>query len=106
MGDFMTTTRATSVPERNKAIKKLLQEKYHGARISVRAGNGTAYRWVHIEFLSMPDELKPYANGMERTRHVEATIDAAGIHINTYLGDGDYEGRCIEIKVRGVPHNA
>ena len=35
-----------------------------------------------------------------------AVIDAAGIYISTYSSDGDFEGRCIEIKVRGVRHNA
>ena len=67
--------------------------------------NGTAYHWVYIEFLSMPEELKPFTNGNQRSAHVEGTIDAAGIHIHTYSSDGDYTGRCIEIKVRGVPHN-
>ena len=95
-----------SIPERNKSIKKLLQETYHGAKVSVRAGNGTAYRWVHIEFLSMPDELRPVENGNHRAAHVMAVIDAAGIYISTYSSDGDFEGRCIEIKVRGVRHNA
>jgi hypothetical protein len=90
-----------TIPERNRAIKDLLKKTYHGAKISVRGGTGTAYHWVHIEFLSMPEELKPCANGVERHKHVEAVIDGAGIYIHTYTSDGDYQGRCIEISVRG-----
>lgn len=96
---------STNIPARNRAIKKLLQETYHGAKVSVRAGNGTAYHWVHVEFLSMPEELKPFTNGNLRHAHVLAVIESAGIHIHTYAGDDDYTGNCIEIRVRGARHH-
>lgn len=95
-----------SVPERNRAIKKLLQATYGGVNISVRAGTGTAYHWVDIDFMRMPEELRPFKNGKLREAHVLAVIDNAGIHISTFSGDGEYTGRCITIKVRGVPHDA
>lgn len=90
-----------NVPQRNRAIKKLLQGLYGGVNISVKAGRGTAYHWICIEFMRMPEELRSFKNGLERSNFVEAKIEQAGIFIHGYTGDGDYSGKCVEIKFRG-----
>jgi hypothetical protein len=100
------------VPERNRAVKKLLEETYllrahdakeplcPGVKISVRAGTGTAYHWIMIEF----NKRVPLPAGMMHNRVEEAIEDliiSAGIHISTFNSDGDYTGKCISIR---MPH--
>lgn len=86
-----------NVPERNRAVKKLLQATYGGCAISVKAGNGTAYHWIEIEFKRMPEELRS-VKGNARDDVVTKLIRANGIHISTYVSDGDYTGDCISVK--------
>lgn len=90
----MTTV---NVPERNRAIKKLLVHTY-GVGVGVKAGRGTAYHWIEVEFFRMPDELRHYSNGFKRGEIVTKLIRDNGIHVSTYSGDGDYTGDCIEVK--------
>lgn len=89
-----------NVPERNRAVKKLLQLTYPGVKVSVKAGDGTAYHWIMIEF----SDRVGLPKGMMHNRVTDAIEDlivGAGIHISTYVGDGDYHGRCISIR---MPH--
>lgn len=75
-----------AVPERNRKIKRLLQQTYPGVPISVTAGSGTAYRWVNITF------RKKVGNppGMLHNNVNDAIIDlivSAGIYIATFPRD-------------------
>lgn len=81
------------VPKRNRAIKALLETTYGKGCASVRAGSGTAYRWVEIAFKTMPDALAPFCGKYHPTYHaVEALIRGAGIELSYYNAD-DMGGR-------------
>lgn len=91
----------TDVPERNRAIKKLLETTYGKGCVSVRAGNGTAYRWVDITFKTTPDALKPFCGKYHPIQHtIETLIRGAGIELSYYNAD-DMGGRdmnaCVNI---------
>jgi hypothetical protein len=100
------------IPKRNRNVKRLLQETYllrapnasaplcPDVKISVRAGNGTAYHWIMIEF----SKRVPLPPGMSHNRIEEAITDliiGAGIHVSTFASDGDYVGKCVSVR---VPH--
>lgn len=91
------------VPARNRAVKRLLQLTYPDVKISVKAGNGTAYHWIDITFDKRVDQPK----GMMHNRFEDAIEDlivGAGIYVSSYPAD-DYGGgrmnRCIVIH---MPH--
>lgn len=85
-----------NVPERNRAVKALLVRTY-GVGVSVKAGRGTAYHWIDVEFFRMPDELRSL-DGIKRDDAITNLIRANGIHVGTFNSDGDYTGDCIEVK--------
>lgn len=74
-----------NVPERNRAIKKLLQAKFGGINISVRAGNGTAYHWVYVKFARRPDPMPAQATAF--ADHIAGLIREAGIHLSEFPRD-------------------
>lgn len=97
MNDRLEHTVA-AVPERNRKIKKLLEQTYllrgdtalaplcPGLKISVTAGKGTSYRWVNIRFSKRP----PNPRGMLHNNVEEAIVDlivGAGIYIATFPRD-------------------
>lgn len=81
-----------NVPERNKRVKKLLEETYlrrqdgaaapqcHGVKISVTAGKGTAYRWIEIRFSAHVDVTDA---------EIEALIVGAGIYVSYFNRSDD-----------------
>lgn len=78
-----------NIPERNRAIKRLLQEKFPLIAISVRAGDGTAYHWVYIKFARRPDPMPVQndVNGTRFTDHIAGLIRAADIHLSEFPRD-------------------
>jgi len=109
-GEFKRTP--IDVKARNRRVKQLLEQTYllratnanaplcPGVKISVTAGRGTAYHWINIEF----DKRVPLPAGMMHNRVEEAIEDliiGAGIYVSTYVGDGEYTGKCISIR---MPH--
>jgi hypothetical protein len=94
----MNNPPSINVTERNKRIKRLLEETYllraatanaalcPGVKISVTAGKGTAYHWVYIKF----DKRVPLPAGMMHNRIEDAIVDlivGAGIPISTFPRD-------------------
>jgi hypothetical protein len=79
-------TELITVPERNRAIKKLLEKTYGKGCASVRAGDGTAYRWVQINFFEKPEALRkaPYGHMVDA---LETLIRGAGIYLSTFPDD-------------------
>ena len=77
------------VPARNRAIKSLLQRTFPGISISVRAGNGTGYHWVHVEFSRRPDPMPTVSdiNGNAFTDHIAGLIRGAGIELSEFPRD-------------------
>lgn len=78
-----------NVPERNRAIKRLLQEKFPLIAISVKAGNGTAYHWVNVRFARRPDPMPVVddINGKNFADHIAGLIRAADIHLSEFPRD-------------------
>lgn len=77
-----------TVPERNRAIKKLLETTYGKGCVSVTAGNGSAYRWVEIKFKTTPEALKPFCGKFHPIHHaIETLITGAGIELSHYNAD-------------------
>jgi hypothetical protein len=75
-----------NIPERNRAIKKLLLATYPGTNLSVKAGNGTARHWVYIEFFRRVGNPP----GMTHNRVADAIADlivGAGIEVSTFPRD-------------------
>jgi hypothetical protein len=90
-----------NVPERNRAIKRLLIRTYgKQAGISVRAGSGTAYHWVEIVMTDAPASLRiAYGQACDA---LCALIRANGIDISTFASDGDYTGDCLTLTLKGA----
>lgn len=88
MTDHLAHTVA-AVPARNRAIKSLLQREYPGIAISVRAGHGTGYHWVHVEFARRPDPMpvKNDVNGVAFTDHIAGLIRGADIYLSEFPRD-------------------
>lgn len=84
-----------SVPERNRAIKKLLQAAY-GASIKVKAGTGSAHHWVHVTIDVKPEELAHCRTYAQVCDAVIALCRANGIELHTFYDDvGD--GTCLNV---------
>ncbi len=86
------------VPERNRKVKKLLETTYGKGTVRVSAGNGTAYHWMDITFLSRPQAFDGLGYG-EQIGALVKLIEDAGLHVARYTGDGDYEGVCISLRM-------
>jgi hypothetical protein len=78
-----------NVPERNRAIKRLLQTAFPLIAISVRAGSGSAYHWVYIKFSRRPDPMPVTSdiNGTRFTDHIAGLIRSADIHLSEFPRD-------------------
>lgn len=89
-----------TIPDRNRAVKALLLRTYPGVGLSVKAGSGTAHHWIMIEFYRKVENPP----GMLHNQVHDAIVDlivSAGIHVHTYVGDGEYKGKCISTT---MPH--
>jgi hypothetical protein len=76
-----------NVPERNRAIKRLLQTAFPLIAISVRAGNGTAYHWVYVKFARRPDPMPVQNDTNGFTDHIAGLIRAADIYLSEFPAD-------------------
>lgn len=92
------------IPERNRAVKALLQRTYPGVNISVRAGRGTAHHWIDIEFFRLPDELRGLSNPRVCDLLTKLIRDN-DLHVSTYAGDGQSGGGdCLDVRLpRSAP---
>lgn len=98
-----------NVPERNRAVKKLLEATYGKGCVSVRAGNGSAYLWIEITFKTTPDALKSFTwHSIMNT--IEMLLRANSIEFSTFPADdagrpefGKYS--CINITMPPIPRD-
>lgn len=70
-----------TIPERNRAVKALLVEKFGKGNVRVQAGNGTARQWIEIE-LTTTEPFVSLTYG-EQSRQIVAMLEAAGIDYST-----------------------
>lgn len=93
-----------TVPERNRAIKKLLEATYGKGCVSVKAGNGTAYHWVEIKFINSVPEALIVASGRygDLCGKLEALIRDAGIYLSSWTDDMGDDRTCISITMPRV----
>lgn len=92
-----------NVPERNRAIKRLLQTAFPLISISVRAGNGTAYHWVYVKFARRPDPMPAADVGNRFTDHIAGLIGAAGIELSNFPASDDGTGGMLPCLVVDLP---
>jgi hypothetical protein len=75
-----------SMAERNRTIKKVLEQAFGRGKVTVRGSRGTGYGWVSVKIAYAPkdrDELR------ELTTKVWDLFGAAKIEIGTYGTPGD-----------------
>lgn len=78
-----------NVPERNRAIKRLLKTAFPCINIRVMAGAGTAYHWVYVKFGRRPDPMPVQndTNGTRFTDYIAGLIRAADIPLSEFPRD-------------------
>lgn len=89
----------TAVPERNRAVKALLEKTYGKGCVSVRADRGTAYHWIAIEFVKKPEALLGQTYG-QTIAAIEAMLDENNIYYSTYADDMGGDHSCISVRYR------
>jgi hypothetical protein len=67
--------------ERNRALKKVLEQAFGRGKVRVRGSRGTAYGWVSVKIAFAPRNLR---ESQELRSKVMALIAAAKIEIGTY----------------------
>jgi hypothetical protein len=73
----------TNIAERNRAIKKTLEQAYGRGNVRVRGDRGTAYGWVNVRIDQTPLDMD---QAREMKAEVWTLLDAAGLsqQIGTY----------------------
>ena len=93
--------------ERNRALKKVLEQAFGRGKVSVRGSRGTAYGWVSVNIDFAP---RNWRESEELRGKVMQLIAAAGIEIGTYGYDdpgSDYGfGKTINVSFRAVREQA
>lgn len=92
-----------NVPERNRAIKRLLKAAFPCINIRVMAGKGTAYHWVYISFGRRPDPMPAADVGDRFTDHIAGLIGAAGIALSNFPASDDGTGGMLPCLVVDLP---
>lgn len=70
-----------STAERNRNIKKVLEQAFGRGKIAVRGSRGTAYGWVSVKIAYAPRNQR---EATELRSRVHQLIKAAKIDIGTY----------------------
>jgi hypothetical protein len=70
-----------STAERNRNLKKVLEQAFGKGKVSVTGSRGTAYGWVKAHIHYSPRNQR---EAQELRSHVHALIKAAKIEIGTY----------------------
>ena len=70
-----------STAERNRALKKVLEQAFGRGKVRVRGSRGTAHGWVSVRIAFAPRNLR---ESQELRSQVMALIAAAKIEIGTY----------------------
>lgn len=81
-----------NVPERNRAVKRLLRVAFPYINIRVMVGKGTAYHWVHVKFGRRPDPMpitddRDDINGNRFTDYIATLIRSADIYLSEFPRD-------------------
>lgn len=76
--------------ERNRAIKRVLVERFGRGNVSVTGSRGTAYGWVRVFVNVTPRDREHWR---ELYSEVHALISKAGIPLSTYYADDGYGTR-------------
>ena len=69
------------IAERNRALKKVLEQAFGRGKVRVRGSRGTAHGWVSVRIAFAPRNLR---ESQELRSQVMALIAAAKIEIGTY----------------------
>ena|SRR5260221_8413264 len=69
------------IAERNRAIKKVLEQAFGRGKVTVRGSRGTAYGWVRVHIAYSPRNRR---ESQELRSQVSQLIKAARIVIDTY----------------------
>lgn len=75
-----------STAERNRVLKKVIEQAFGRGKVSVRGHRGTAYGWVTVNIAYAP---LTWTRTKELEAKVMQLIAAAGIKIGTYGTPGD-----------------
>ena len=70
-----------NIADRNRALKKILEQAFGRGKIRVRGSRGTAYGWVRVHIGYAPRNSR---ESQELRLHVQQLIKAAKIEIGTY----------------------
>lgn len=75
--------RSMTIAERNRAIKRVLENAFGRGKVSVRGSRGTAYGWVDVKIDWTPRDID---QSREMQTHVWALLTAAKLdqEIGTY----------------------
>lgn len=70
-----------NIAERNREIKRVLEQAFGRGKVAVRGSRGTAYGWVRVHILYAPRNSR---EAQELRAQVSKLIAAAKIEIGTY----------------------